>query len=98
MLAPTKRSLQLAERQKMVLASLQQGHRAVLQMSPLSGRFTGHVRVFNASRNVDELLPWCSMSAMIRRGLVELDEDSFETSTAIVLRQQSAEGVEGLVT
>ncbi|RZT35492.1 hypothetical protein [Cupriavidus agavae] len=88
-----KRPDNITERQKMILASLQQGHKGTLQVSPLSGGFTGYVRVFNVARNVDELIPWGSVLAMIRRGFVRLDGDSLQTSTSIVLCVKPAEGV-----
>ncbi|GEM_PF-5266409 len=83
---PVKRPDQLTKRQKMVMESLRAGHDVRLQTSAFSHQFTGYVRVYNASSRREELIPWYSIDAMIARGLVQLNGNTIESSTHVVLR------------
>lgn len=80
MAPPVNRPDQLTVRQRMIMASLREGHRALLRFAAFTGKFTGYVSVFNTMRGRAELAPWFSIKAMIDRGLVRLDGTCTQTS------------------
>lgn len=80
-----KRPDQLTCQQKLIVKSLKEGHRALLQFSILTGKFTGYARVYNSTLGREELVHWYRANAMIKRGLVRLNGHSVHTSTELCL-------------
>lgn len=75
----------LTVRQRMIISSLREGHQALLQFAAFTGKFTGHVSIFNTMTARYEQIPWFSIEALINRGLVRIDGASIQTSRQIVL-------------
>lgn len=83
------RAEKLTAKQKMILGSLQAGHRAPLQFSAITGMFTGYVRVFNMAQMRDELVPWYRIVALLERSLIRLDGSSITTSKEVLLASRT---------
>ncbi|MBY4730447.1 hypothetical protein [Cupriavidus pauculus] len=83
-MTPVLRPDKLTAKQKMILKSLRDGHRASLQFSAVTGEFTGSVRVFDTAAARYVQVPWYRIAALVDRGLVRLDGTSIATSHYVV--------------
>lgn len=84
-MTPVLRPDKLTAKQKMILKSLRDGHRASLQFSAVTGEFTGSVRVFDTAAARYVQVPWYRIAALVDRGLVRLDGTSIANSHYVVL-------------
>lgn len=84
-MTPVLRPDKLTAKQKIILKSLREGHRASLQFSAVTGEFTGSVRVFDTAAARYVQVPWYRIAALVDRGLVRLDGASIATSHYVVL-------------